>query len=215
MRDFVNSVVGCLTESALADGVTHLCACDADLAAIVMRFGSPPLWVRDVGFGTLIQIILEQQVSLASARAAYGRLVTLASPLTPERFLALDDMALKECGFSRQKTLYGRCLAQEICSGRLDLGALDAMDDASAYAALIRLNGVGDWSAQVYLMMALRRTDIWPIGDRALAVAAQEAKALPSCPTPRELKQLGDAWRPWRSVAAHLLWHDYLSRRRK
>lgn len=211
----MNNSLQRLSESALIEGVTRLCTLDSDLAAIVTRFGSPPLWVREAGFGTLVQIILEQQVSLASARAAYARLEIAASPLTPERFLVLDESVLKRCGFSRQKALYCRQAADEIRLGRFELTSLDAMDDASAYAALIRLKGIGDWSAQVYLMMALRRTDIWPIGDRALAVAAQEVKALPSCPTPGELNQLGDAWRPWRSVAAHLLWHDYLSRRRK
>lgn len=212
-RDFLNGDSRSLTELSLAEGVRRLCECDSDLADVVGRFGAPPLWVREAGFGTLIQIILEQQVSLASARAVYARLAIAASPLTSARFLALDDVLLKDCGFSRQKTLYGRYLAEEICSGRLDLAALEAMEDNAAHAALVRLKGIGDWSAQVYLMMALRRTDIWPIGDRALAVSMQQVKGLSSCPKPDELERLGDAWRPWRSAAAHLLWHDYLSRR--
>lgn len=202
-----------LNEVTLAEGVQELCIRDPDLAQIVERYGTPPLWVREAGFESLIAIILEQQVSLASARAAFGRLLAVAEPLTPERFLELDDTTLKACGFSRQKTVYGRHLAETILAGRLHLEALEKMPDDAVHTALIGLKGIGHWSAEVYLMMALRRTDIWPKGDRALAVAAQRVKRLPACPTPNELEQIGASWRPWRSVAAHLLWHDYLSLR--
>jgi DNA-3-methyladenine glycosylase II len=202
-----------LTETTLAEGVQELCRRDPDLARIVGEFGFPPLWVREPGFQALIAIILEQQVSLASARAAFGRLLEVASPLTPERFLTLDDAMLKACGFSRQKTVYGRSLAETVLAGRLDLAGLAQADDAAVHAALISLKGIGHWSAEVYLMMALRRIDIWPKGDRALVVAARRVKGLSSYPTLEEMERLGEAWRPWRSVAAHLLWHEYLSRR--
>lgn len=173
------------------------------------------MWERDEGFSTLVLIMLEQQVSLASARAAYDRLLAIASPLTPESFLALDDTALRRAGFSRQKTAYVRHLAQLIAAGELDLPALAAMSDEEARAALMRVKGVGPWTAEIYLLRALLRQDAWPAGDLALAVAAQEVKRLPSRPTPAALEELAHAWRPWRAVAARLLWLHYLKRPRR
>jgi DNA-3-methyladenine glycosylase II len=136
-----------------------------------------------------------------------------ASPLTPARFLELDDATLKAIGFSRQKTAYGRHLAQSIVNGHFRLAALNRMDDATARAELLKLNGVGPWTADIYLLMALRRPDVWPSGDLALALAVQRVKRLPSRPTPDELDAIGAAWRPWRAVAARVLWHYYLSQR--
>jgi DNA-3-methyladenine glycosylase II len=140
-------------------------------------------------------------------------LQSAVSPLTPEGFLTLDDATLKAIGFSRQKTGYGRALAQAIVGKQLDLAALESMDDQAVRARLCALKGIGPWSADVYLLMALRRPDIWPTGDIALATAAQDVKHLAARPTPSELEQIGAAWRPWRSVAARLLWHQYLSSR--
>lgn len=200
-----------LTRQRLADAVTVLTRRDPDLAAVVQRHGPPPLWARRPGFGTLLHIILEQQVSLASARAAYRKLGALAAPLTPASFLALDDAALKAVGFSRQKTAYGRGLALALASGALDLAALNRADDDAVRAALTRVKGIGPWSAEVYLLMVLRRPDAWPTGDLALALAAQRVKRLPTHPGPAALEALGDQWQPWRAVAARLLWHDYLS----
>jgi DNA-3-methyladenine glycosylase II len=204
-----------LTDATLPAALADLTARDPRLARIVADFGPPPLWDREPGFPTLLRIILEQQVSLASARAAFDRLLVVASPLTPERFLELDDVTLKVAGFSRQKTGYGRNLALAILSGELDLDGLDALDDAAARAELIRVKGIGRWTADIYLLMALRRPDVWPAGDLALAVAAQRALALPSVPSPVELEAIGAAWQPWRAVAARLLWHFYLSRSAK
>ena len=186
-----------------------------ELAAIFDQLGAPPLWAREPGFATLIHIILEQQVSLASARAAFERLRQTAAPLTPASLLELDDATLKQIGFSRQKTHYARLLALALVEGRLDLDGLAALDDAEVQAALMRQKGLGRWSAEIYLLMALRRPDIWPSGDLALAVAAQQVKHLPQRPTPAELEALAEPWRPWRAVAARLLWHHYLSRRGK
>lgn len=202
-----------LTETSLAAAVAELCARDRDLAGVVARFGAPPLWARAPGFETLIQIVLEQQVSLASARAAYERLVALIGPPTPARFLGLDDATLKGVGFSRQKAGYVRLLAQALASGELDLTRLDALDDATARAELMKLKGIGGWSADIYLLMALGRADVWPSGDIALAAAMQEIKGLPARPTPEELAELGASWSPWRAVAARVLWHHYLSTR--
>lgn len=201
-----------VTEESFTLALHHLSARDPDLAQILGKIGPPPLWVREPGFPTLLRIILEQQVSLASAKAAYERLLTLANPLTPQRFLALDDTTLRTAGFSRQKTAYGRYLARSIVEGELDLAALELMDDATVRAALTRIKGIGPWTANIYLLMALRRPDIWPSGDLALATAVQQVKGLPVRPTPDELKTIAASWRPWRAVATRLLWHHYLSK---
>ncbi len=171
------------------------------------------MWTRKAGFPTLIHIILEQQVSLASARAAMNRLLTATSPLTPERFLQLDDTTLRAIGFSRQKTAYGRYLAQAIVDGQLNLRTLHRLEDAAVRAELIKLKGIGVWTADTYLLMALRRPDAFPSGDLALQVAVQEIKRLKSRPTPGMLDAIGLAWQPWRAVATRICWHYYLSGR--
>ena len=203
-----------LTSETFERGLRVLSRRDPDLARILHEFGKPPMWTRKTGFPTLIHLILEQQVSLASARAAMNRLLATVSPLTPSAFLKLDDVTLKGIGFSRQKTEYGRCLAQSILSGHLKLAALYRMDDATAHAELTKIKGIGVWTADTYLLMALRRPDIFPIGDLALAVAVHQVKHLKSRPTPDKLDAIGDQWRPWRAVATRLLWHYYLSEKK-
>jgi DNA-3-methyladenine glycosylase II len=200
-----------LSDEALARGVRILSRRDADLRQIVRSFGAPPMWAREAGFSTLLHIILEQQVSLASAKAAHSKLLQLVSPLTPESFLGLDDATLKAAGFSRQKTAYGRNLARSIVEGELDLNALTAMDDAAARSELLKINGIGCWTADIYLLMVLRRPDIWPTGDLALALAAQKLKRFKTRPAPEELEVMSARWKPWRAVAARILWHYYLS----
>ena len=186
---------------------------DADLAAIVARYGPPPLWDREPGFGTLLHIILEQQVSLASARSAFDRLRAVADPLTPTRFLELTDAELLTIGFSRQKARYGRALAAAIETGALDLDELDTLDDDDVRETLEALPGIGPWTSTIYLLMVLGRPDVWPAGDIALAESVGQVKGLGRRPDPLEMATLGEAWRPWRSVAARLFWHDYLERR--
>jgi len=200
-----------LTDEDLIRGTRVLSRRDSDLGEIVRKFGAPPMWARESGFSTLIHIILEQQVSLASARAAHNKLLEAASPLTPRRFMRLDDTALKTIGFSRQKTAYGRHLAKEILSGRLKLEGLHDLDDAAVKQELLKIKGIGHWTADIYLLMVLRRPDIWPTGDLALAVAAQALKRLKSRPSSNELAEMSLAWKPWRAVAARILWHYYLS----
>jgi len=204
------SIAG-LNDDALTRAVRLLARRDPDLRGVVKKFGPPPMWARESGFSTLLHIILEQQVSLASARAAHTKLLEIASPLTPALFLELDDATLKAAGFSRQKTLYGRELARSIVEGLLDLDALSLMDDAAVRSELIKIKGIGRWTADIYLLMVLRRPDIWPAGDLALAVAAQKVKRLVSRPTQEDLDQMSNAWKPWRAVAARILWHYYLS----
>ncbi len=200
-----------LTVETLQASARLLARGDPDLARIVESIGPPPLWAREPGFATLVYIILEQQVSLASARAAFRRLSEAVSPLTPAAFLTLDDAQLKAIGFSRQKTVYGRILARSILDGELDLERLPALDDRAVLAELTRIKGIGRWTAEIYLMEALLRPDVWPAGDLALAIAVQRAKRLDVLPGPAALEALGEAYRPWRAVAARLFWHHYLS----
>jgi DNA-3-methyladenine glycosylase II len=202
-----------LTDTTLHCALADLTGRDPRLARIAAEYGPPPLWEREPGFPTLLRTILEQQVSLASARAAYEKLLAIAAPLTPERFLELDDPALKAAGFSRQKSLYGRELAAAIVAGRLDLEGLLTLDDEDARRALTRVKGIGRWTADIYLLLALRRPDIWPAGDLALASAVRQAVGLAALPDPQQMEAIGAAWQPWRAVAARLLWHYYLSTR--
>ncbi len=204
-----------LTASTLATAVAALIAQDEDLAGIVSRHGPPPLWDREPGFATLLHIVLEQQVSLASAQAAFDRLRAAAAPLTPARFLELTDAELLRIGFSRQKARYGLALAEAILTGALDFAGLAARDDDEVHRALQSIPGIGPWTSTVYLLMVLGRPDVWPVGDIALAESVREVKRLGRRPNARELADLGERWRPWRSVAARLLWHDYLARRRR
>ena len=200
-------------EHVFAQGVRVLSVRDAHLAEVVKKYGQPPLWVREPGFPTLVYIILEQQVSLASARAAYNRLLQSVKPLTPRRFLKLTDAELLRIGFSRQKTLYTRLLADEVASRRLDLKKLHVSQDQDVHNRLTALKGIGNWTADIYVLSALRRPDIWPIGDLALAIAVQEVKRLRKRPSPEKLEKLSQPWRPYRAVAARLFWHAYLCKR--
>jgi DNA-3-methyladenine glycosylase II len=172
-----------LAEESLARAVRSLSRRDPDLARVVKKHGPPPMWAREAGFSTLLHIILEQQVSLASARAAHTKLLDIASPLTPHSFVELDDATLKSVGFSRQKASYGRILARSILERELDLEGLTSLKDADVRSELIKIKGIGKWTADIYLLMVLLRPDIWPAGDLALAVAAQNVKRLKTRPT--------------------------------
>lgn len=198
-----------LTERSLLGGVRSLTAGDRALAASVERFGPPPLWAREPDFATLVHLILEQQVSLASALAAFERLRAATGGVTPASFLTLDDAALREVGFSRQKAGYARGLALALSDG-FDLGALARQPDAAARRALMGLRGIGRWTADVYLTMCLRRPDVWPHGDQALATGAMEVLGLPARPAFDELEEIAERWRPLRAVAARIVWHHYL-----
>jgi DNA-3-methyladenine glycosylase II len=202
-----------LTDHDLLAAVEILAGRDPDLAGVVERFGPPPMWARDPGFGTLIHIVLEQQVSLASAQAAFDRLRAAVDPLTPTGFLALGDRELLAIGFSRQKARYARELARAIVDERLDLDGLAELEDDVVQRALVALPGIGPWTASVYLLMVLRRPDVWPATDIALATAVAAVKGLAGRPDEAGMSAIAEAWRPWRSVAARLFWHDYLSRR--
>jgi len=209
----VNPPQTILNETVFAESVRVLAAGDAHLAEVLQKYGRPPLWVREPGFPTLVYIILEQQVSLASAKAAFDRLKASVNPLTPKRFLKLTDAELLRIGFSRQKTLYTRLLAESLARRYFDLRDLHDLHDDAARKMLIAFKGIGTWTADIYLLSALRRPDVWPAGDLALATAVQEVKRLRQRPSPERLEKLSQPWRPYRAVAARLFWHAYLSKR--
>jgi DNA-3-methyladenine glycosylase II len=196
----------------LAEGIEVL-ADEPVFGAILERAGTPRFRRRRNGFPTLLHIILEQQVSIDAAAAMHRRLAGLCQPLAPEPFLALDDAALRSCGFSRQKTDYARRLAASVASGEFDFARLDAADDASALAALVALKGIGRWSAEIYLIFALGRPDIWPAGDLGLQLAVADCLGFDARPGEPALRAIGDRWQPWRSVAACLFWQSYLHAR--
>ena len=206
-----NNVPNPLNERSLAVAAKKLAASDPDLARVLDAYGTPPLWEREPGFATLVYIILEQQVSLASAKAAFQRLQAALGFIAPDNFLALNNAELKAIGFSRQKTQYAQLLAEALLDRRIDMEALHAMPDDDVRTTLKQLKGIGDWTADIYLLMALGRPDIWPKGDLALLVAMQKLKRLPARPTAEEFALLGEPWKPFRAVAARFLWHFYLS----
>jgi DNA-3-methyladenine glycosylase II len=208
-------VGGLLNLRTLVDAARELAKRDSDLSRIFKDFGHPPLWGRPATFPTLVRIILEQQVSLKSADSMYRRLNTSVSPFTPEGFVDVGVERLRALGVTRQKTSYLLHLSTSIVSGELKLRRLVSMSDLEAKETLMRIKGIGSWSADVYLLMAMRRADIWPSGDLALAVAIKELKGLAHRPSNGEMEALAEAWRPHRAVAARMLWQYYLARRRK
>ena len=205
---------GTLNRKSLLTAAQRLAERDRDLAAILASHGPPPLWSRRPEFTTLIQIILEQQVSLVSAAAMFKRLSVNVAPLTPERFLELGEAHLRGFGVTRQKAAYCLNVARAIADGSLSANALGKLSDAEAHAELVRVKGIGRWSADIYLLMALKRPDIWPIGDVALVTAITEVKRLDNRPSIEEFIEIGKAWRPFRAVAARMLWQYYLAKRK-
>jgi DNA-3-methyladenine glycosylase II len=204
-----------LDTAALTRAAARLARHDPDLARLLARDGTPPLWARPAGFATLVKIILEQQVSLASARAIYARLRAGAGRVAPAPLLALGDRGVRRLGLTRQKTAYVLGLAEAVRDGGLDLDAVAAADDDEARAALVRLKGIGRWTADIYLLMALGRPDVWPTGDIALERTVRLVKRLRAAPSPERIARIAEVWRPHRSVAARMLWHHYLRRARR
>ena len=202
-----------LTPETYAGAVERLAADDPVLASVVDRWGPPPFWRHPEGFAGLAHGILAQQVSLESAVAAFGRLEGALGRVEAEAFLTLDDARLRAIGFSRQKAGYTRGLAAAIVAGAVDLDRLAVAPDDEVRGALLAVRGIGRWTADVYLLFALRRPDAWPSGDLALAKAVQELWGLTTLPGWDELDAWAERWRPQRAVAARFLWHDYLSRR--
>jgi DNA-3-methyladenine glycosylase II len=196
----------------LDEGIAAL-ADEPVFRAILDRAGTPRFRRRRNGFATLLHIILEQQVSIDAAAAMHRRLSDICRPLAPEPFLALDDATLRRCGFSRQKMDYARRLSQAVVSGAFDFARLEATDDATVLIQLVSLKGIGRWSAEVYLIFALGRSDVWPAADLGLQLAVAECLGLAERPGERQLREIGNTWAPWRSVAACLFWQSYLHAR--
>ena len=202
-----------LDATKFARAVRVLAKEDKALDSIFREFGLPQFWQRPAGFQSLVLFILEQQVSLASAAAAYRRIKDRLGKIEPELLLAATAVDLRADGVSRQKDRYLRELAAAIIEERLDLDRLSDEGDDEVRLSLMALPGIGRWTADVYLLACLARPDIWPVGDRALQVATAEALQMSEIPNAIELDGIGDGWKPNRAVAARLLWHGYLGRR--
>jgi DNA-3-methyladenine glycosylase II len=202
-----------LTLTMLHAAAGELADRDAVLARIRERLGTPPLWGRRPGFATLVKIILEQQVSLAAARTLYRRLETELGGMTPGLVAAASAKGLRESGLTRQKAGYCHGLALRMLDGSLDLAAAARAPDETGRGVLLAVPGLGPWSVDIYYLMALRRPDVWPTGDLALAVALRDLKGMKRLPTADEQQRLARRWAPWRSVAARMLWAHYLAAR--
>jgi len=184
---------------------------DLDLGGILARLGPPPLWDRPPGFATLVAIVLEQQVSLQSGAAALERLRVAAGALEPVAIAALGEVGARAAGLTRQKARYVVALADAALDGRFDPDRIAAAEDDAARSQLTDLLGIGRWTADIYLLMALGRPDIWPDGDLALATAMRRAKSLETIPDAAAQRLIAEPWRPWRAVGARLLWQAYLA----
>lgn len=187
---------------------------DADLKRILKTRGYPSMWTRPNSFQTLILTILEQQVSLAAAYAAFKRLKERIGTVTPDKLAALSDEDLRACYFTRQKIVYARGLTEAIQSKQIKLRALHHQPDESVREQLITLKGIGNWTIDVYLMHALRRTDLFPLGDIALVNSLKHIKQLPDDISKEDMLEITAQWRPNRTIAAMILWHDYMQRRK-
>jgi len=196
-------------KARLDTALAHLAARDADMAAALAALGPPPPRTAPASFATLLYIIISQQVSTASARAISRRLANNIGHPTPARLLETSDKVLREAGFSQQKILYARVLADSMAAGRLSIAKLRRLPDDAAIETLCALKGIGRWSAEIFLLFSLRRPDVMPAQDLALQVAAQRLKRLPKRPKPAELLVMAEGWRPFRSYAARILWHFY------
>jgi DNA-3-methyladenine glycosylase II len=190
----------------------HLANQDPHLGEIIQTYGYPPMWQRQNTFETLVHIILEQQVSLASALSALNKLKAHIREITPARVLLLTDAEMKACYFSRQKAAYTRYLAEAIINGQLNLEALAVLSNDEIRQKLTALKGIGNWTVDVYLMFVLQRADIFPAGDLAAVQALKWIKQLSKETTKEELINIASKWQPYRTVATMLLWHYYLSR---
>ena len=188
---------------------------DQDLKSILDAHGYPPCWMRQPTFETLVHIILEQQVSLASAMAALKKLQAKTGKVTPQNLIALSDTELKACYFSRQKIIYTKHLAHILLSSQLNLEALQEMDNDAVRLALKKVKGIGNWTVDVYLMMVLQRCDVFPMGDVALMTSVRETKKLSRETSKDEIAAIASVWKPYQTIAAFILWHAYLCKRKK
>ena len=186
---------------------------DHHIKQIITQYGYPPLWSRKAGFETLVHIILEQQVSLASAKAALLKLKEKIGAITPQKLLKLTDEELKACYFSRQKIVYARCLAEAVMQKQLSIKDLQELDNETIRSQLTAIKGIGQWTVDVFLMMVLHRNDLFPTGDIALINSVKHEKKLPAHTSKEAILDIAEVWRPNRTVAAFLFWHAYIKRK--
>jgi DNA-3-methyladenine glycosylase II len=197
------------TATALRESLDAIAALEPGFAAAIGRVGYPEPRVREPGYETLLRTIVGQQVSVAAAAAVWRKLeAELGVGCAPETLLMRDYDALRACGLSRQKQGYARSLAELVTSGALDLHALPA-DDEEAIAELVRIKGIGRWSAEIYLLFAEGRPDMWPAGDLAVQIAIGRMLGMAERPSEKLTRQVAEGWRPHRGAAAIMAWHDY------
>ena len=199
-----------ISEQTLRFGAEQLAERDPDLENILTRLGYPPMWNRDPGFASLVHIILEQQVSIKAAATMFMRLSLQLGEVSPTSIMDIGEEGLRNFGLTRQKSRYCIGLARHVSSGQLQLDQLDAFDDEKGRSDLLAVPGLGPWTVDIYYMMALRRPDVWPRGDLALASVIRDIKQLEAIPTQREQHAIATQWAPWRAVAARMLWMHYL-----
>jgi DNA-3-methyladenine glycosylase II len=197
------------TEADIEAGLAALLAADPRLEPVAAKAGRLPLRRRPGGFAGLAGIVVAQQLSTASANAIWGRLAAAYDPFTPQALIRARAVRLAGLGLSAPKIRALKEIAKAIAAGRLDCEALPGLPADAAHAALCAIHGIGPWSADVYLLFCLGHPDAWPAGDLALQEAARLAFALPTRPNLKETIALADPWRPWRGVAARLLWAYY------
>ena len=199
-----------LDQEVLKKGLRHLKIKDPDLKVIIRNLkGDIPFFKRDSNFRGLVNLIIEQQLSIASARAIFNRLNNILDSFTPKNFLKLNEESLQKIGLSRQKVLYCITLANACCSGEMDFSAIKKMSNEDAIQYLTKLKGIGNWTAQCYLLGALGRRDAWPSSDLGLQIAIQRIKGLDKKPNVLTTEQIAEPWRPYRGVAALVLWSTY------
>jgi len=191
------------------EGLQALIERDADIARAFRLAGQPAPRKRPPGFASLLRIIVNQQVSQHAGQAIWRRLEDGLGDVSPKSVLGRPERRLRTLGLSRAKARYARALAGMVVSREIDLNGLKRLDDDAARAELTRVPGIGRWTADIYLMFALGRPDVWPSGDLALAVAAERLLGRKRRPSPKEMETIGHAWRPWRTAAALMLWHFY------
>ncbi len=197
-----------MTEN-MEDGFHQVGMLEPRFAKVLRRHGEPPSRKRPGGFETVLKIIVQQQVSIASANAIWGRLRRGLGTVNPKAVLARDDAALRAFGLSRQKAAYARSLAEAVASGQLNFRRLRSMPDEAVIEDLVKIKGIGRWTAEIYLLAVMQRPDIWPAADIALMEGARDLLDLPERPTIKEMPDLAEPWRPYRTYAARVLWLHY------
>ena len=206
-------MIATFTQESFQQLCNQLANRDIQLKEIIEKHGYPPMWQRKPNFETLIHIILEQQVSLASAKAALQKLKQKIRAITPKKLLVLSDSELKDCYFSRQKIVYARHLAQSMLNGELNIQKIITLSDDEIRNQLTKIKGIGNWTVDIFLLMGLQRTDIFPVGDLAMINSLKKIKKLPKNISKAEILILAKQWTPHRSIATMLLWHSYIKER--